>query len=109
MNLNALGAEVHATSRSKGFYDHETLPGGEGCEIQNPSLAAEKLCLLHSEISEALDALRKDNKPLHDEELADVQIRLADYAHWCGCDLDDEVAKKMAKNRTRPRLHDRAF
>jgi len=110
--LNELGKRAHFSARDKGFYDRETLESevdGKHLRIPNPSLAAEKLCLLHSEISEALDALRKGDKKHHDEELADIQIRLVDYAHWSRCDLDDEVEKKMEKNSTRPHLHGKAF
>ena len=43
--LNKLSKQIHENAKSKGFYDNEKNLG-------------EMLCLIHSEISEALEALR---------------------------------------------------
>jgi NTP pyrophosphatase (non-canonical NTP hydrolase) len=73
------------------------------------------LALLHSEVSEALDAYRKrgfvswtreDGKPEgFAEELADVFIRLVDTAVRYDVDLAAEVRRKMDFNWTRPARH----
>lgn len=46
--LNELSKQVHENAKSKGFYDSEKNIG-------------EMLCLIHSEVSEALEADRKSN------------------------------------------------
>jgi NTP pyrophosphatase (non-canonical NTP hydrolase) len=104
--------EIHAWARGKGFYEREYLyDRGENWEtaIVNPSLPAEKLCLIHSEVTEIMEALR-DEDPLGEaEECADVLIRLLDYCGWRDIDLEDAVMRKMERNRIRPHLHGRRF
>jgi len=63
------------------------------------------LCLCHSELSEALEAYRKDDKENFKEEIADEFIRLF---HLCGdlnIDIETEIVKKMEVNKSRPKLH----
>ena len=73
----------------------------------NPNIA-EKLALIHSEISEALEADRKnlmDEKLPHFKgigvELADAMIRIADLAGYLNIDLGSIIIAKMEYNRTR--------
>lgn len=73
------------------------------------ALAAEKLCLIHSEISEAMEGHRKnlkDDKLPHrsmlEVELADAVIRIADLAGAMGLDLGGAIAEKLAFNAVRP-------
>jgi NTP pyrophosphatase (non-canonical NTP hydrolase) len=105
MMFNELAKEIHHWARGKGFYDREVING----TCPNPSLPAEKLCLIHSEVSEVLDALRDNDKTNEAEEVADILIRVLDYAAWRGIDLEEEVAKKVEKNSSRPQLHGRHF
>lgn len=70
---------------------------------------ARKLALIHGEVSEALEAVRKDDHPNFAEELADVVIRVEDLAGGSGVDLEGEIVRKMAKNKVRPKLHGKAF
>lgn len=63
------------------------------------------LCLIHSEVSEALEAHR-DDKPLG-EELADILIRTLDLADRLNVDIDREVRSKIEKNKSRGYRHDR--
>jgi NTP pyrophosphatase (non-canonical NTP hydrolase) len=100
LSLDAMGAELHVWARQQGFYDREA---------DNPSLPVEKLMLIVSEVSETLEALRDDDRDHEAEEVADIFIRVLDYAAWRGISLDHHVAAKMEKNRARPRLHGRAF
>jgi len=110
--LKIVGDEIHEWARGQGFYDREYLPQEEdtfALPKLNPCGPAEKLCLIHSEVSEILSALRDGDLAHEAEECADVLIRLLDYATWRKIDLDAEVEAKMVKNRARPRLHGRKF
>lgn len=62
------------------------------------------LALIHSEVTEALEADRREQENFG-EELADIVIRVADLAGEEGIDLEREVEEKMAKNADRPELH----
>ena len=66
-----------------------------------------RLCLLHSEVSEAVQLVKRHGPEAGGlaEELADVFIRALDL---CGClkiDLDQAMRDKMAKNYARPRKY----
>lgn len=105
MHLNDIAREAHETAKSKGLYDDE------------PPLSAELLALIHSEVSEVLEAVRDDAWDLtfRDDgkpegvpsELADVIIRVCGMAAYYGIDLDSAVGHKMAYNKTRPHKHGR--
>lgn len=69
---------------------------------------AELLCLIHSEISEAMEGARKNLKDDHlphrwmlEVELADALIRICDMAGGLGLDLGGAVMEKLEYNRNR--------
>lgn len=104
--LDALAAILHETAVEKGFWD-----GDIGYDkIGN------KLALVHSEVTEVLEAIRK-NKGSEEvvEEMADVIIRLLDiYAAMRNTEdlthsLDEVLAKKININKERPKLHGNLF
>lgn len=110
--MDELAQKIHAWARSKGFYEREFIHCEE-CDlcdpVANPSLPSEKLCLVHSEVSEVLEALRDEDREHEEEECADIIIRVLDYAAWRGFSMDEAVPQKMAKNEGRPYKHGRNF
>lgn len=102
MGINALSGESHSRARAGGWYTD--LKTGQPKERNVP----EMLCLIHSEISEAMEGHRKglmDDKLPHrkmvEVELADVLIRIGDLAGYLGLDLGGAVVEKMAYNANR--------
>ena len=105
--------EIRNNNIRKGF---RVADGGPGTNTFGDYIA-----LLHSEVSEALEAYRdhkladatggsdgprENSKPEGvGSELADVFIRLLDMADVFGIDLAAEVERKIAYNATRPYQH----
>ena len=93
---------IHAWNRHVGWWDNvETEEDAE-------ALVPEKLCLIHSEISEAMEAHRKglmDDKLKHrpgiEVELADAIIRILDLGGALNLDIPGAVVEKFSYNRSR--------
>lgn len=73
------------------------------------ALVAEKLVLIHSEISEALEGYRKGllddklpHRPALEVELADAIIRIMDLAGALNLDIAGAIIEKMDFNAQRP-------
>ena len=104
--LDALSAVLHENAREKGFWDGEYTNDKVG----------NKLALVHSEVTEILEAIRKSHgSEKVVEEMADVIIRLLDiYAAMRNEEqvlhsLDEVLEAKINKNKERPRLHGNLF
>jgi len=100
MNLNDLAKLCH-TANAKWWHDINT-----GVRVERNK--GELLCLIHSEISEAMEGERKnlmDDKLPHrrmaEVELVDAMIRIFDYAGAFGYDLQGAFDEKMAYNAIR--------
>lgn len=83
--------------------------GEKQVKIDKCNAIATRLMLIVSEVSEALEGLRKGNMYNFREELADVAIRLADLAGGLDIDLEKEIINKMDSNKDRPYKHGKAF
>lgn len=110
---------AHGASKDAGWWTHHKTGLDLTQVINNPvdalqellagALVAQKLCLTHSEVSEAMEGHRKglmDDKLPHrtmlEVELADAVIRIADLAGALNLDLGGAIAEKMAFNAQRP-------
>ena len=69
------------------------------------------IALMHSELSEALEAIRSKDEAKNNvgEELADCCIRIFDYCGAYGIDLGKEIVKKMKINEKREVRHGKKF
>lgn len=90
---------------TKGFITPSSIATEE-----EKTMMMSKLMLVVTEVAEAAEALRHDDKALFDEELADTIIRLLDICGACNIDIEEidieeEVKKKMLKNQSRPHKH----
>ena len=77
----------------------------------------EAIALMHSELSEALEAMRKGNRVSEhiadytevEEELADLVIRVMDLAGGCGFMVAGAIVEKMRFNEWRSFRHGKEF
>lgn len=97
--LSDLGREINEINRANGWAVVKPEEWSDPYKI--PGI----LALVHSEVSEALEAFRKDDMANFGEEMADVLIRVLDCSHGLGIDLGAEVLAKIEKNRHRGHRH----
>lgn len=99
MSLNELAATINEINVANGW--KIATPETWEDERHLPAL----LCLVHSEISEALEGFRHGDRENVAEELADALIRILDIAGGLGIDMDREVHAKLEVNRHRGYKH----
>lgn len=103
--LNGFVSMIHAANQEAGWWTDPMT--GEDLR-KNPYVVATKMMLIVSEISEAVEAYRKDlmdshlpNRPGVEAEMADAFIRIADLCGVLGLDLGGAVMEKNAYNQKR--------
>ncbi len=92
MNIRIMQKTAFEIARANGWH-----------EEKNPFM--QSAALIHSEVSEAVEAFRCGDPDDIIEELADVVIRVADTCEENGWDLQEAILAKMDANRSRAYRH----
>ncbi|MBO0555744.1 nucleotide pyrophosphohydrolase [Clostridium botulinum] len=122
MGIKDLVKDAHNNAKNHGFWeDWERIEqlenmainiskdGEKQVKIDKCNAIATRLMLIVSEVSEALEGIRKDNIDNFKEELADIVIRVADLAGGLDINLEKQIKNKMDKNKYRPYKHGKTF
>ena len=102
VEINRLRDKCYNASKDAGW--HTDLNTGELLE----RIKAEMICLMHSELSEAMEGERKDlmddhltHRKMAEVEMADAVIRIMDYCGRFGYDIGGAIVEKMEYNKNR--------
>lgn len=127
--LNQLRDEAYQNSVQHGFHDADKLFEQETNGFH--ALFAQRIALIHSELSEALESDRKDRsanigafdkstqdfrdkfdshiKDTVEDELSDAIIRILDLCGWLNIDIQRHVDLKMQYNAGREKMHGKKY
>ena len=93
--LRTIIHNIHAQNRNAGWWD-------------KPREVGTMLCMVHSEVSEAMEGARKGinddhltHRPMLEVELADAVIRIFDMAGGLNLDVAGAISEKLAYNANR--------
>lgn len=105
LTIDRLLRLIQSEYRSNGF---DFYFGGDTSQIAirvKSDLA--EVGLIHTEVSEAQEAIRTNNGELLGLELADIIIRTMNFAGRKGIDMDCALRTKISMNENRPVKHGR--
>ncbi|MDR0970527.1 MAG: hypothetical protein LBM67_08345 [Lentimicrobiaceae bacterium] len=136
MNLNEYSELAHKNAKEKGFYEVEDsiINFGVGTregDLIDHTFFAQKIALIHSELSEAIEADRHGKKAIMEnidfangdfkiafeqnikdtveDEIADTFIRLFDLCGRYNIDIEFFVNQKMKYNSLREKMHNKKY
>lgn len=109
-SLNDIGREAHEINAGNGWevFKKEDFPSPSDTPDQQQAkvrFLLTHVALIHSEASEALEAVRHRDFFNFSEELADVVIRCLSVAHGLNIDMESTINHKLIKNRARGLHH----
>ena len=100
--FDELAEEIHKNAVAKGFWDRTA----------DPIFVAKQMMMIVSEVSEAMEAVRKEMDPDQiSDEFADIIIRTLDLyagmveAGYVKKSLEYAIKEKMERNTHRPKKH----
>ena len=101
IDLTEFSYSVHQNAVDKGFWN----------ENNGVNFYIKQCAMIHSEVSEIVEAIAKDHGEKIVTEMADVIVRLCDL--WAGMNhdgliktsLENQLREKAAYNKTRPYMH----
>lgn len=121
--LNEFCNVVNQDVTERGFWNDMSesvsvlLNAGVSNELSNAvnkAFISQKIALIISECSEALEAIRKDSygleqKDTFEDEIADTIIRLCDLCGALDIDIEKQISWKMRYNKNREHKHGKKF
>lgn len=103
-DIDNLSIDLHENAKNKGFYDR--------LDMTDFNSQAKQLAMIHSEVTEVLEALRKSKgEEAVVEELSDILIRVFDFygslkvSGVVESSLTEVLNKKIGINASRPKMH----
>ena len=119
MDIKETAVAIHDNAQNKGFWrDYETYSIKlKQCTSTDKELYQKAqlqwitvmLALIGTEVSEAIEGLRKGDYENFGEEIADIVIRAFDLAEGLGIDIESEIKRKMEINNSREHKHGKKF
>lgn len=111
--INTLSQQCHEASADAGWWNADPAVGDVGASAEaqrmwRAMITPTKLCLIHSEISEAMEGFRQSvvddhlpDRSMFEVELADALIRIFDLAGAHSLDLGGALLEKFQYNQYR--------